>query len=55
MPPNMAGQHYPSAPNAADYEMSFGDTSMEEYFEWPPDSSVSGYPSTNSRSGYQHR
>ncbi|KAJ7113645.1 hypothetical protein C8R44DRAFT_741228 [Mycena epipterygia] len=39
MPPNMAGQHYPSAPNAADYEMSFGDTSMDEYFEWPPDSS----------------
>ncbi|KAJ7105002.1 hypothetical protein C8R44DRAFT_746241 [Mycena epipterygia] len=58
MPPNMAGQHYPSAPNAADYEMSFGDTSMDEYFEWPPDfrfDSGSGYPSTNSRSGYQHR
>ncbi|KAJ7105027.1 hypothetical protein C8R44DRAFT_887032 [Mycena epipterygia] len=35
MPPNMAGQHYPSAPNAADYEMSFGDMSMDEYFEWP--------------------
>ncbi|KAJ7097354.1 hypothetical protein C8R44DRAFT_949406 [Mycena epipterygia] len=56
MPTNMAEQRYPSAPNAADEDgMSSGDTPMDEYFEWPPDSgsSGSGYPSTNSRSGYQ--